>query len=117
MMGAVSCKGWLTDHWKGWPWIFFIEGAMTVCFGILALFFMPHAPSQASFLTPYEKEVALRRMKEDSHGAEPEEVDKEHFNWHWVRIAILNLNTWICSLAWFFLLVPLYVRFPIFCWI
>lgn len=72
---------------------------------------MPHTPSRASFLTPHEKEVAQRRLKEDYQGAEREEVDEEHFNWHWVRMAILNPNTWICSLAWFFLLVPVYVRF------
>jgi hypothetical protein len=48
-------------------------------------------------------------MKEDSCGAEVEDVNEEHFHWHWVRMAILNPNTWFCSLAWFFLLVPLYV--------
>jgi hypothetical protein len=55
MMGAMSCKGWLTDHWKSWPWIFFIEGAITVGFGRLALFFMLHATSQASFLIRWQE--------------------------------------------------------------
>lgn len=94
---------------QGWPWIFFIEGLITVCFGVLALFFMPHTPSHAEFLTPEEKVVALRRMKQDSHGAEKDIVDEEHFNWHWVRMAVLSPNTWFCSMAWFFLLIPLYV--------
>lgn len=38
MMGAMSCKGWVTDHWKGWLWIFFIKGAITVGFGQIFFF-------------------------------------------------------------------------------
>ena len=96
--------------YKGWPWIFFIEGAITVCFGITAMFFMPHTPAQAKFFTAEERVLALQRMKSDAHGATSEEdVGQEHFNWHWIRMALLSPNTWFCSLAWFFLLIPLYV--------
>ena len=108
-----------------WPWIFFIEGIVTVLFGITAFFFMPHTPAEAKFLTNEERAVALHRMKADAHGATSEEdVNLERFNWHWVRIvtqnmdtdtnrsqvrmALLNANTWFCCLAWFFLLIPLY---------
>lgn len=31
-----------TGSYKGWPFIFFIEGAITVAFGILTCFFLPH---------------------------------------------------------------------------
>ena len=97
-----------------WPWIFFIEGAITVVYGIFAICFMPHTPSHAKFLTAEEKRVALARMKVDSHGATSEgDVDQEHFDWHWVRMALSSPNTWFCSLAWFFLLIPLYVSL---CW-
>jgi hypothetical protein len=68
---------------------------------------MPHTPSRAKFLMPQEREVASLRMKHDSHGAEEEIVDDEHLIWHWVRMAILSPNTWFCSLAWFFLLIPI----------
>ena len=98
------------DPPQGWPWIFFVEGIITVCFGILALFFMPHTPSHTTFLTAEEKAVAMHRMKLDSHGATTEDdIDQEHFHWHWVRMAVLDANTWFCSMAWFFLLIPLYV--------
>ena len=71
---------------------------------------MPHTPGHTNFLTPEETIVALSRMKQDAHGAtSADEVDQEHFSWHWVRMAILNPNTWFCSVAWFFLLIPLYV--------
>ena len=96
--------------YNGWPWIFFIEGAVTVCFGCSALFFMPHTPKESKFLTEEEREVALARMKLDAHGATTEaDVGEEHFHWHWVKMALLNWNTMCCSLVWFFILVPLYV--------
>lgn len=92
-----------------WPWIFFIEGIITVLFGITAFFFMPHTPADAKFLTNEERAVAMHRMKADAHGATSEDdVNQERFNWHWVRMAIVNPNTWFCCLAWFFLLIPLY---------
>lgn len=100
------------DTALGWPWIFFIEGIITVLFGLLSVFFMPHTPREAKFLSHEERKVALHRMKLDAHGAtDTEDVGEERFNWHWVRMALLSPNTLFCSLAWFFLLVPLYVSY------
>ena len=45
-----------------WPWIFFIEGALTVVVGIAAFFIMPNSPQTASFLTPEERIAAKDRM-------------------------------------------------------
>jgi MFS family permease len=50
----------------GWPWIFFVEGMITVCFGVIAILFMAHTPAQAKFLSDEERVVALHRMKEDA---------------------------------------------------
>ena len=77
---------------------------------------MPHTPGDAKFFTDEERAVALARMHADSHGASKEQdVNKEKFDWHWVRMALLSPNTIFTSLAWFFLLVPLYVsnHFPL----
>lgn len=49
-------------------------------------------------------------MKEDADGAmAANDARDEHFKWHWVRMALKSPNTIICSLAWFFLLIPIYV--------
>jgi hypothetical protein len=105
--------GFRLTYCAGWPWIFFVEGMITVCFGVIAIVFMAHTPAQAKFLTDEERVVALHRMKSDAHGATTEEdVGQERFNWHWIRMALLSPNTWFCSLAWFFLLIPLYVSLP-----
>ena len=89
-----------------------VEGIITVIFGIICFFTLPHTPAEAKFLTEEERIVAMQRMKMDYHGATAvEDVNDEHFQWHWVRMALLAPQTWFCSLAWFFLLVSLYVSF------
>ncbi|KIW53594.1 hypothetical protein PV05_09151 [Exophiala xenobiotica] len=86
--------------YNGWPWIFFVEGAITVAYGILTLFFLPHTPAQAKFLNAQDRDIAVRRMKEDADGAmAADEARDEHFKWHWVRMALKSPNTIICSLA------------------
>lgn len=95
--------------YKRWPWIFFIEGAITTVYGIICLFFMPHNPGHAKFLSEEEKEITMAHLKHDFHGATSEaDVDREKFDWHWVRMAFVSPNLWITSLAWFFILIPLY---------
>ena len=46
-----------------WPWIFIVEGIITILFGTLATFFLPHTPALSKFLTEREKEGALARMR------------------------------------------------------
>jgi hypothetical protein len=76
--------------------MFFIEGSIDH-----SLLWCSGSPFHAAyaqpcqFLTPEEKAVALRRMKQDSHGAEKEIVDEEHFNWHWVCMALLNITQYV----------------------
>ncbi|KAG4437289.1 hypothetical protein IFR05_007227 [Cadophora sp. M221] len=95
--------------YDGWPFIFFIEGAITIVFGLLAGFFLPHTPSHSKFLTHEEKEFAVHRMNVDSQGAvSSSSVDTEKFSWHWVKIAILNWNTALLSLNFFAIITPIY---------
>ncbi|KAI1324291.1 MFS transporter-like protein [Xylariaceae sp. FL0255] len=92
-----------------WPWIFFIEGIITTLFGVACFFFMPHTPADSKFLNEEERALALARMKDDSHGAtQSEDVNREKFDWHWVRMAFKAPQTWLSCFAWFFLLIPLY---------
>ena len=46
-----------------WPWIFIVEGVITILFGILTTFFLPHTPALSKFLTEQEKVGALARMR------------------------------------------------------
>lgn len=98
------------NGYNGWPWIFFIEGVMTVIYGLVCMYFLPNTPSHAGFLTPEEKIVAMARLRIDAKGSVTEDdVEREKFDWHWVLLALKSPNLWFCSMAWFCVLVPLYV--------
>lgn len=87
-------------------------------FGIICFFFMPHTPADAKFLTEEERIVAMARMKQDSHGAtDTEDVNEEHFDWRWVKMAFKAPQTWLSSLIWFFVLIPLYAGLTLLPWI
>lgn len=74
---------------------------------------MPHTPADAKFLTEEERIAAMARLKQDAHGAtNVEDVNEEKFDWRWVKMAFKAPQTWLSSLIWFFVLVPLYVSFP-----
>ncbi|KAK5655800.1 hypothetical protein OQA88_5338 [Cercophora sp. LCS_1] len=105
---ASALGGITVGGYERWPWIFFIEGAMTVVFGVVCFFFMPDTPALAKFLTDEEKEWALRRMKIDASGSTSLDVDEERFDWGWMRMALRAPQMWFCAAIWFFLLVPLY---------
>ncbi|KXH34930.1 hypothetical protein CSIM01_01966 [Colletotrichum simmondsii] len=111
--GGLLATGLATIRHGGynrWPWIFFVEGAITTVFGVTCFFFMPSTPADAKFLATDERTQAMRRLREDSHGAtNVEDVNDEHFSWHWVRMAVLAPQTYFCTLAWIFLLIPLYL--------
>lgn len=88
--------------------IFFIEGGITVIYGIVCLFFMPHTPSQAKFLTLEEKKIVMAGLRLDSHGAtDKEDVNEEKFDWHWVKMAFTSPNLWMTSLAWYVVADPM----------
>jgi len=76
---------------------------------MLAIFFLPHTPSHAKFLTEEEHYASLERMRLDARGSSSAStVDAERFSWHWVKLAILNWNTILCSLNFFAVITPIY---------
>nr|POF17465.1 putative transporter c11d3.18c [Quercus suber] len=95
--------------YHGWPWIFFVEGAITILVAGVAFIFLPNTPGQARFLAPHEREYAVRSLQIDLNGAATSEsVDEEHFEWSAVKAALFNINTMIMSLNFFLILIPIY---------
>lgn len=91
-----------------------VEGIVTTVFGIFCFFFLPNTPADAKFLTEEERMLAMARLKLDSHGAtDVEDVNEEKFDWRWVKMAFKAPQTWLSSLIWFFVLIPLYVHLPL----
>ncbi|KAM0715366.1 hypothetical protein Q7P37_008864 [Cladosporium fusiforme] len=95
--------------YNGWPWIFFVEGAITIVVAIVAFFFLPDTPGKASFLSEEEQWYITHVLRADLHGAaQSAKVDDEKFDWKSVRFALLNVNTIVMSINFFLILVPIY---------
>lgn len=86
-----------------------LQGAITIVFGLIACWFLPHTPGHASFLTEQQREAAIARMRLDAHGASAaNDVEHESFSWHWVKMAMVNWNTILLSLNFFAIITPIY---------
>lgn len=110
--GGLLATGLAQIHQGGynqWPWIFFVEGAITVVVGIISMIFLPNSPGEAKFLTGEEREAAINRMKVDAHGSTVQsDVRNETFSWFWVKRALFNWETLILSLNFFAIITPIY---------
>ncbi|KAF5356086.1 hypothetical protein D9756_003736 [Leucocoprinus leucothites] len=54
------------SKYKGWQFLFWIEGASTVIFALIAFFWLPRSPATWWYLNPREKEIARIRILSDS---------------------------------------------------
>ncbi|KAL9942357.1 hypothetical protein D7B24_006432 [Verticillium nonalfalfae] len=119
-LGRVRLSGY-----NGWPWIFFVEGALTVILGIVAYCFLPNTPRDTRFLTDRERTLALRRMHSQDHQyysnvsvandvdfrstVNPDEKPaKDHLQFKTVKRAIFNFMTLIMSIGAFFSIEAIY---------
>jgi MFS family permease len=82
-----------------WSWIFFIEGAITVLFGLLSFLIFPSSPKSARFLTEQEKTYILTRLHED--GSAAHNKDDDRFNWGEVRKAFASPHVILAATASF----------------
>ncbi|KAJ7357335.1 MFS general substrate transporter [Mycena albidolilacea] len=84
------------SKYHAWQYLFWIEGAGTVFFAILAWFWLPRAPATWSFLTPRQKEIARSRILADSSVEIDEKVNiadafapfKSGLYWIWILISL-----------------------------
>ena len=95
----------------GWRWILVIEGLLTFVAGVASYFLLPNSVASAWFLKPEEKELAQRRLRNDtsahlSDGQQTEGAEK--FRWSEVRRGILNVQLWLSATAYFSILSGLY---------
>ena len=52
--------------WRGWQWLFVVEGLPSVIIGILVLVILPNGPKSAKWLTGDERDLLVRRIEEDN---------------------------------------------------
>jgi nitrate/nitrite transporter NarK len=56
------------NAWRGWQWLFLIEGIPSVAVGFLVLAFLPNGPQQARWLSQAEKDLVIARVAADEAG-------------------------------------------------
>lgn len=68
--------------YNGWPWIFFVEGSLTIVVAIAAFFFLPDTPGKAKFLSEEEQWYIVHVLRADLQGAaQSDKIDDEKFSW------------------------------------
>lgn len=74
-LGSQLAAYLMSQDWFGligWQWVFLIEGAPAVLFGVLVPFLLTDRPSQAKWLTPAERDwlmATLERERAEAHVA------------------------------------------------
>lgn len=54
------------NGWRGWQWLFLLEGIPSVIIGALVLAILPNGPKTTRWLTPEERDLLVQRIEEDN---------------------------------------------------
>ncbi|KDQ49271.1 hypothetical protein JAAARDRAFT_63791 [Jaapia argillacea MUCL 33604] len=90
---------------RAWRWLFYIEGAITIAIGFLAMWILPDYPHNNRWMTATQRRLAQRRIAEDA-GEADEDTDKESF-WQGMKLALRDPKTYILAMLSFSQLVGL----------
>jgi len=82
-----------------WRWLFYIEGALTMFFAVVALFMLPDFPSTTRWLTPQERRLAEVRMASDFAGVGDEKETETGGATYGLKLAIFDWKVWWLALA------------------
>ncbi|KAJ7100458.1 MFS general substrate transporter [Mycena epipterygia] len=82
-----------TSGFEPWQWLMIITGILTLITSVCFWFFFPDSPTNAWFLTPQERVVAVMRLKENQTG-----VENKHFKKEQMIEALMDPKTWLFAL-------------------
>lgn len=94
--GVLSNMQGVLGH-AAWRWLFFIEGAATMTFAVLAAFILPDLPTNSRGFTAEELEVAQLRMLEDVGEADEDSHTDGMFDGFFM--ALKDGKTYVMSLT------------------
>ncbi|KAH8115372.1 MFS transporter [Phellopilus nigrolimitatus] len=80
---------------RGWRWLFFIEGAITIAIGFMSMWSLPDFLSNTRWLTHTERHLAQVRLAEDA--GEADEDRAEDSIWLGLKLAIKDTKVQIFS--------------------
>ncbi|KAF2020465.1 permease of the major facilitator superfamily [Aaosphaeria arxii CBS 175.79] len=81
---------------SGWRWLFILEGAPSVLFGIFIFFYLPDYPETAKFLTTEEKELAVLRMEHNGSKG-----NAAHMTWADAKEVLTDWRLYIHYIVYF----------------
>ncbi|KAH9062458.1 MFS general substrate transporter [Lactarius vividus] len=88
---------------RGWQWIFFIEGLVTIVVALCAYFFVHDHPETARFLTEDEKRFIVQTLMDDSKGQA-----NSHFSTASVLQVLADWKTYVHSLNFMCIAITVY---------
>jgi len=86
----------IQSKYKGWQYLYWIEGSSTIVFAVFAFFWLPRSAQTWRLLTAEEKELAKMRILADSSSAVDEQLDiRDAFipfrDWRYAVWAVISL--------------------------
>ena len=93
--GAIMQYADGLNGWRGWQWLFLLEGIPSVIIGVLVIFLLDNSPAKAKWLTKDEQDLILARVKEDN------ESKKELGGSHNFMDAFKDGRVWALAIVYF----------------
>jgi nitrate/nitrite transporter NarK len=81
--------------WRGWQWLFLLEGIPSVIVGLLVFAVLPDGPRKASWLTKEEQDLIVAEVEAD-HAAKKDLGQK-----HSLRDAFADGRVWALAVVYF----------------
>jgi MFS family permease len=88
--------------WRGWQWLFLVEGIPSVIIGFLVLAILPDGPRKATWLTAEERDLLIERIEHDNAG-KGELGGHQHLSG-----AFLDARVWALAVVYFALATCFY---------
>ncbi|KDQ55120.1 hypothetical protein JAAARDRAFT_60082 [Jaapia argillacea MUCL 33604] len=84
---------------QAWRWLFYIEGAITMSVGFLAMWSLPDFPHNTRWLSPAERRLAQVRLAEDAGEADEDSLAESFMEG--MRMALRDPKTYFLALLSF----------------
>lgn len=78
-----------------WRWLFYIEGAITICVGFVAMWALPDYPHNTRWMTPAERRLAQVRLAEDA--GEADEDSESESALYGLKLALKDPKVYILA--------------------
>jgi D-galactonate transporter len=93
--GAIMQFADGVNGWRGWQWLFLLEGIPSVLIGVVVFWLLPDGPRKAPWLTSAEKDLIVQRVEQD-HAAKKDLGQK-----HSLADAFGDGRVWALALVYF----------------